>query len=280
MKQKIINMIDNNYSFSDILIENNLQDYELLNIIYYLISKEKNISKESLKKIRNILYQNFSFLNLTESKLLIISDTHLGSSNQNIEYIEQAEDIANKEQVNSIFHLGDIGDGQVDKTMFTTIKDEVEYLLETYNFFTEYPQYLLGGNHDEKYKKEGYNILKLLKEINANIIPVGYREAHFRIFNKVIALEHESKSKKQSKHIINPNFIIAGHSHKSRFKENEVYIPTLSDVITNKDVEGNEPGFMILETKKESKKTILEFTRYQTTNNGPEKIKEKIYTLK
>ena len=280
MKQKIINMIDNNYSFSDILIENNLQDYELLNIIYYLISKEKNISKESLTKIRNIFYQNFSFLNLTESKLLIISDTHLGSSNQNIKYIEQAEDIAKKEQVNSIFHLGDIGDGQVDKTMFTTIKDEVEYLLEIYNFFSNYPQYLLGGNHDEKYQKENYDILKLLKEINANIIPIGYREAHFRIFNKIIALEHESKSKKQSKHIINPNFTITGHSHKSRFKENEVYVPSLSDVIPNQNLNDIEPGFMILETSKEGKRINLNFTRYQTTCNGPEIIKTKKYTLK
>lgn len=280
MKQKIINMIDNNYTFFDILIENNLQDYELLNIIYYLLTKEKDISKDSLKRIRNIFYQNFSFINLTESKILIISDTHLGSNNQNIEYIEQAEFIARKEQVENIFHLGDIGDGQVDKTMFTTIKDEVEYLLEHYSFFYEYPQYLLGGNHDEKYQKEGYDILKILKEINSNIIPIGYREAYFRIFNKVIALEHESKTKKQSKHIINPNFIITGHSHKSRFKETEVYVPTLSDVITNKDVIGNEPGFMMLETKKENKKVNLDFTRYQMTNNGPEKVKQKIYTLK
>jgi len=280
MKQKIITMIDNNYTFNDILIENNINNYKLLNIFYYLLSKEKDISSDTLKKIRNIFYEEFSFLNLQDSKILIISDTHVGSKNQNFEYIKQAEYTAQKENINSVFHLGDIGDGQVDKTLFQTTRKEVNYLLENYNFFLNYPQYLLGGNHDEKYQRENYDILKLLQEINPNIIPIGYRQAYFRIFNKVIALEHESKQHKKHHHLVNPNFIITGHSHKSRFKEKEVYVPSLSDVVPNQNVEGNEPGFMILETSKEKKKINLDFTRYQTTNNGPEIIKTKKYILK
>ena len=111
MKTKIINMIENNYSFSEILLETNLYNYELLNIFYATLSKDKEIDLNTLKLIRNIFYQNFSFLNLKESKILFISDTHLGSNNQNINYIEQAEFTAKKEQVDYIFHLGDIGDG-------------------------------------------------------------------------------------------------------------------------------------------------------------------------
>ena len=125
-----------------------------------------------------------------------------------------------------------------------------------------------------------YDILKLLKETNPNIIPIGYRQAYFRIFNKVIVLEHESRLHKTNHHLVNPNFIIAGHSHKSRFKEKEVHVPTLSDVVPNKDEKDIEPGFMILETSKEKKKVNLDFTRYITTENGPEKTKQKIYTLK
>lgn len=280
MKKQILDMVDNNYTFSDILIENNISDYELLNIFYYLLHKEKNTSLEVMKKMRNLFYQNFSFLNLKDSKILIISDTHIGSDYQNIDYIEQAEDIAKISQVDSIFHLGDVGDGQVDKTMFTSTKKEVEYLLNIYDFFSDYPQYILGGNHDEKYKNEGYDILKLLEQTNHNIIPIGYRQAYFRIFNKVIALEHESRLHKKHHHLVNPNFIIAGHSHKSRFKENEVYIPSLSDVVPNQNVDDNEPGFMLLETSKENKKINLEFTRFQTTEYGPELVKQKKYILK
>lgn len=281
MKQKIITMLESNLEIEDIILETDLPNYELLNMFYYILSKESNnISSETIKRMRNLFYQNFSFLNMQDEKVLIISDTHIGSSEQNIEYLKQAEYTAKQEQIKKIFHLGDIGNGQIDKTMFNKMSKEIEYLLEVYNCFSSYTQYILGGNHDEKYKNEGYDILKLLKQTNPNIVPIGYRQAYFRIFNKVIALEHESKLRKKHHHLVNPNFIIAGHSHKCRFKEKEVYVPSLSDVVTNKNETDIEPGFLILETSKEKKKVNLDFSRYQTTENGPEKILQKTYTLK
>ena len=90
MKQKIITMLESNLEIEDIILETDLPNYELLNMFYYILSKESNnISSETIKRMRNLFYQNFSFLNMQDEKVLIISDTHIGSSEQNIEYLKE-----------------------------------------------------------------------------------------------------------------------------------------------------------------------------------------------
>lgn len=42
-------------------------------------------------------------------------------------------------------------------------------------------QYILGGNHDLKYHKHGFDLLKVLAGEKKNVMPLGYSQAYFTV---------------------------------------------------------------------------------------------------
>ena len=281
IKQDVINLIREDASYLEILKELDLYSYELLHMYYkWLFYRNGKLPLDIAERMKSDYIQNCSFKNLKKDKILIIADSHIGSKYENLLYLEQAKEVAKKRKIDKVFHGGDIGDGLIDYLpIYKDYYDQLEYILAAYSFFEDMEQYIMGGNHDRRYRDHGMDILKLLPELYPNVTPIGYYQSYFKVYNKIISFEHNSKIRKKNK-LITPEFIISAHSHKGVFKKEEVKLPTASDSNPNHEPIDTEPGFDILTTTKDKNGINLTFERYITTMNGPEKSKVKTYYLK
>ncbi len=229
------------------------------------------------RDMMNDYKENFYFINLFDNKVVFLADTHIGSREENIEYLEQFKDFILKEKISLLFHCGDICDGMVKNRKEQNCSRQIEYILKTYPVFENTSQYLLGGNHDEKYKMfYEIDILTKLSNLSSNIHSLGYSKAYFKVYDKFISLEHNCKM--DSFVDKSPSLRILGHSHRSKFKKGKVYLPASCDE-NPCGIEDFIPGFMVMESKKRYGNVELEFFQYSYTDNGPENIYRKTYTL-
>lgn len=280
IKQDIIKLIREDATYKEILTELNLYSYELLHMYYsWLFHRKTKVPADVVNRMKKDYIQNCTFTTLKKDKVLLVADSHIGSKHENLLYLEQAKYVAKKRKIHKVFHGGDIGDGLIESyPIYKNHYDQIEYVLAAYSFFEDMEQYIMGGNHDRRYRDYGLDLLKLLPELYPNVTPVGYYQSYFKIYNKLISFEHNSKIRKKNK-LIKPEFIISAHSHKGVFKSSEVKLPTASDSNPNHEPINTEPGFDILTTKKDNKGINLIFERYITTKEGPEKAKVKTYCL-
>lgn len=275
MKEEILYLINKNLNFNDILIYLSLPKIELVSY-YKKILNDDYIPLDLRMKLKGEYLENLFFVNLEIEKVIFISDTHIGSKDENIEYLNQVKYFIENNNINYLFHGGDIGDGMVNyHKYFNTYNKQIEHLLDIYFNKFEIKQYILGGNHDYKYKRKDVDILKLLSD-NVLIENIGYYNAYFKIFDKVISFEHNSK---KTNDLINIDFRILGHSHIGKFRENLVMLPASCDENSTNNLMF-KPGFIVLESINENSLIKLLFTEYIYTENGPHDVNLKKYVLK
>ena len=154
MREKILYLINKGFNFNEILIYLSLTRVMLLSY-YNSFINDDTIPFELIGKIKNDYLENLFFINLESEKVIFISDTHIGSKYENIDYLNQVKYFIEKNNIKYLFHGGDIGDGMVNyHKYFNTYNKQIEHLLDIYFNKFEIKQYILGGNHDYKYKRK------------------------------------------------------------------------------------------------------------------------------
>lgn len=278
LDEEIISLIKSGYKTQEIERNLGLKRRDLIKEYYIILANYKELQSSFIYKlIYNEYLENFFFKEFSEETIAIISDTHLASKHENVEYLKQVKDFLKNNEIKYLLHGGDIGDGMVEYAKkYSTYPKQLDHILDVYDL-GPVKQYILGGNHDSKYKRKNpcYDILTLLEENNSNIEAVGYYQSYFKLGSNVVSFEHNSRYKKSFN---GRNFSILGHAHCLSYKDSTVVLPTLSDSFPNSQ-NSMQPGFIILENKKYNNKTSLEFTNYKTTDNGIEKGKVKIYRM-
>lgn len=274
-KEQVLKLQEQDLTFSEIVELTDTKPYELLSLYESIINqKEITLPWDIEFKMRKEYLKHVIFTNITAKKIICISDSHLGSKDENIDYLRQTKHYIKKENIKYLLHGGDIGDGMVDyHRKYGKYDTQVAHILEDYLYLPNTEQYLLGGNHDARYKKKGLEILKKLEEQDHKIHGVGYYQAYFKIYDKIISLEHNSYIRKRNK-LITPDYIIAGHSHKFNCKENRILLPTCSDD-NPMNTEDFIPGFIVLESNKKKNNVTISVTQYKYTEHGPQKVKTK-----
>lgn len=265
----------NGEKIEDILDCYHLQKYELLTKIREELWNIKHLNnEETLNKLSTTFYQECFLLRISKKPVALFSDTHFGSKDEKLEYYQMFIDFCLTNHIYTLLHGGDIGDGLVRcSTKYRNSLKQLDHILEVYIDSPFLKQYILGGNHDEKYHHHGIDILKELAMNKRNITPLGYGQCFIQIFNNIVSIEHHARLSKEEK-ILPYDFTIAGHSHKSRFTNHSVRIPTLSNSIQYPNIIEGLPGFIIMiPIKKENK---LCFERYYFIN-GKIKKEEKTY---
>lgn len=274
-KNEFKNLILNNITYEEILDTYNIEKYKLLYYYYYLI-KSNDLEKDILNRVINEYLDNINFISLEDNNILLISDQHLGSKEENIIYQELAEDFRINNNIDLVFHGGDIGDGMLDyHKNYGTVPQQIDHILETIPKIGG-EKYLLAGNHDYRYLRKGYDILSLLEE-DETIHGIGYFESYFKVYDKNISFTHNSKL--DNSKLLDKDFTISGHSHVFRANNNRVKLPALSDNNPNRNFEDSAPGFVLLKTNKVDNQVVLDFTRYIVNNDNYKKDKTKQYTL-
>ena len=238
---------EKDYILSKYLQSNNLDEllketpYSKTEIVAILLAN--NIKNQSLISTLNIP-------NLQDNQLIIISDTHLGSKLDNLNYIYKAYDYALSNNIKTIIHLGDL----FQSTMRNVSPSYIEPSTQLQLFLTilkSYPSidtYILFGNHDLHLLKKDDTFLKELNNYN-NLKILGFKKSYLSWQNTIISLHHPI-----SKYNLNiPSIIdkikLYGHRHQLYLKDNQIYLPSLSDDLkTYSNIEGT-PGFLIATLK-------------------------------
>lgn len=191
----------------------------------------------------------------SDTKFIVISDTHLGARYENLKYLEYVYDYAKKNGIKHILVTGDLIDGNCfnyywcDKK-YSNIKSQLEHVFYDYCYDEEIDNYILLGNHDfSAFCKEGIDISNYLT-IRDDFKVLGYKECYLKIKDEYITLKHEVS--KIITALDNPSTSInfMGHSHQYRCHYNNdsiIYkVPSLSDVSGGFNYVVNR-GFLVCE---------------------------------
>ena len=272
---EIKKLILNNVSYDELLNDYKIPKYDILKMYYFLINRE-NIPWDIEFYIRQEYLKHISFLNIKDENILLVSDQHLGSKEESIFYQELAEDFRKQNNINIVLNGGDIGDGMLDyDKKYGTVQRQVDHILDVIPRLGG-EKYILGGNHDNHYLKKGIDILQLLEE-DSSIHGVGYYQSYFKIYDKLISFNHNSKM--QEDKLLDKDFTISGHSHLFVGEKKKVKLPTLSDNNPNDINFITSPGFVLLRTNKVKNQIILDFSRYIVNDNKYYLAQQKTYKM-
>ena len=213
-------------------------DETLKNKIEKLNDKEISILLRTLNEEHpSVSKKHFHYFNRNHVKLGIMSDTHIGHSRTDEDFIVSAFKHFAKAQVEAVYHAGDLlegmsgRDGQIYELSHIGFQAQMDAAVE---LFKESPVKIYGitGNHDAWYMKKqnmGVNVGKALEErLPGKFEFLGESEADVELAKNIkMKLFHPNDgtayaiSYKPQKLVESlgggekPNIIIEGHYHKS-----------------------------------------------------------------
>ncbi len=229
--------------FEEIMKSNHLTRYEVIAIL-----RKKEISKKDL-------YEELGPRVDTE-KFLIISDTHVGSEEENLDYLKDAYLFARLNGIKHVLHGGDLLQSDLPGVQreLAKPKKQLNYLLENYPEEKDITTHILLGNHDlnlfvRTFENETYlDMLKSRKDFDV----LGFKKAYLKWYKILISIRHEMAGYIMPINDMRANISFAGHYHMFRQNHpivNDFSLPTLSDEYKKSKMPKNEPGFMVLEKK-------------------------------
>ena len=193
---------------------------------------EKILAGEGIA--RRVEYPHIE-LHGTHHRMMVISDTHIGSKFSPYEWHEIASETAREEECDCILHCGDLVEGmkiaragtqmyELTDLGFEKQRDRAIELMRMYDL----PIYIISGNHDNYFREfAGADIVKAVAEKVDGMEYLGYDSADIEIEGAVLRLWHGGDgsnsyalSYRLQKVIESlpggkkPDILLAGHVHK------------------------------------------------------------------
>lgn len=257
--KEIIRLINEDKTLNEISQTTNLSPKEIAN--YLLMIKNRGYefnrmyySDGNIRYKQNHNYNNISnngiiLTNSTSLHALAISDTHIGSNKERLDLLNEAYNYAVKNNINIIFHCGDILDNSKEEKI--NREDRVEYLLKNYPYDKNIITFAVLGNHDLGPLTEmGQDIKKLINNYRHDIKVLNYLSGVLNISEDQITLYHPFNGNSfVSKYHEKASLFLQGHSHLYQVKVNEnnklcINVPSLSDILV---YEESYPSMLDLE---------------------------------
>lgn len=199
---------------------------------------EKGSITLTKKKVKKSQYSSKDKEGLIETNLCVISDTHLGTKEQQLTLINEVYKEAHKRGIDTVLHIGDVLDGdytavrkeQAYQLFLRGFDEQVGYVIEMYPHIDGITTYFIQGSHDETHLKNGGATAgKWIDRCRDDMVYLGQDKATFKINNLRILMDHpgggnaKSYSYKPQQAIegLNPgekpNILLQGHYHKSYY---------------------------------------------------------------
>lgn len=241
---KIYYMAKKKKSFQTICQELELKDYEIIGLVTLMAQNGYNIdfvNNEIIIRKTPPKHEDVYQLpnNLEHLKLLLISDTHLGSKYDRIDILKYLYAKAEDNNIKYILHSGDFTDGrsnrpeQVYELREPSFEGQVDYCVDKYPKYSG-KTYVIQGNHDDWwYKSAGSEIVKAIAKQREDLIYLGADIADLKIGNLKVRLFHSSgggayaKSYKLQKYLDTipseerPHILQTGHIHQSFYMKQD-----------------------------------------------------------
>lgn len=244
---KIYKFIKNGTRFEDFVSQMGISMNEAYGLIetmklygkpIEMIMDEKGTITLTKKKIKKSQYSSKDKEGLIETNLCVISDTHLGTKEQQLTLINEVYKEAHRRGIDTVLHIGDVLDGdytqvrkeQTYQLFLRGFDEQVGYVIEMYPHVDGITTYFIQGSHDETHLKNGGATAgKWIDRCRDDMVYLGQDKATFKINNLRILMDHpgggnaKSYSYKPQQAIegLNPgekpNILLQGHYHKSYY---------------------------------------------------------------
>jgi len=245
---KIYNFIKNGTTFEDFVKEMHISITEAYGLIETMKLYGKPIELQmnengvmtfhKKKKNKTTQYISRDKEGLIETNLCVISDTHLGTKEQQLTLINEVYKEAHKRGITTVLHIGDVLDGdytqvrkeQTYQLFLRGFDEQVGYVIDMYPHVEGITTYFIQGSHDETHLKNGGATAGAwIDRCRDDMIYLGQDKATFKINNLKILMDHpgggnaKSYSYKPQQAIegLNPgekpNILLQGHYHKSYY---------------------------------------------------------------
>ena len=211
-----------------------LQDILYYDLVLYIIKRY------GIQKYEDLIIKE----RINDNKVLVVSDTHIGSTYENLEMIEVAYQFAREHNITSIIHCGDLIHSNLQDVNGKYVDQfrQLHHLIDHYPYIEGITTYIILGNHDyNTFHAPNTFLLNILKERNDfNIL--GHKQAYISWNGINISIHHESK------HPIVLPFVphklsFHGHSHHLyNCNDSVLKIPALCDKFFEKSA---YPGFVL-----------------------------------
>ncbi len=267
--------------FDKVLEEYQMDKFELLSgLRNEALSYKRNFEEEEREQLKSIYLNSCSMVDFAHKRIVFVADTHFGSKYENLNYFPMVIDFCHRNHISSIMHGGDIGAGLIEcKRGFQTPLKQLDHVIEAYPEDKRVKQYILGGNHDLKYHKHGFDLLKVLAGEKKNVMPLGYSQAYFTVDGVPFSLEHHCTIRPQYR-LLPDVFAIQGHAHKFRAAEDFLKLPTLSDDMHYRDFPEGNPGFVVMSSENCGDYFQFVFDRYCINSDSIKEQSRFVYQLK
>lgn len=234
---KVRTYIDKRKDVKTISSELGIEEYEVYGLVQILINRgllynivdgkiiklDKPIKNDDVYKINHTL---------EHLRLLLISDTHLGSKYDRLDILRYLYQKAEDSKVDYILHSGDMTDGlsgrpqQIHELRETSYTGQRDYVIDKYPR-SDIKTYFIAGNHDLWWIKQcGSDICKDISNNRDDLIYLGSDCEDLKIGKLKIRLYHGkggsayAKSYKLQKYLDGiqadelPDILQAGHTHQ------------------------------------------------------------------
>ena len=232
--REILNYYREGFSIKDIAELTGLTYYEVI----FLLQK----SLSDLDIPSNYIYEE-----IPDEKILIVSDTHVGSYKENLEYIREAYRVAQSLGIKKAIHGGDLIQSTFSNVHKKYMNEDrqIDHLLQEYP--TGLENYIVLGNHDlNTVKKDDHYLARMSERKDFHIM--GIKRAYLSWQGHRITLSHECRKYRMPIESLDAILSFAGHSHHLIYHNNgSIKIPTLSDDLFEHNY--GLPGFLIGELR-------------------------------
>lgn len=257
MEDKIFLLLKQGYSFEEIQSELQLSNLEMssflsninshihehYNHIKYYENGKKRFSPKELKEYGIITQKDSNYY-----KTVLISDTHFGTSKENISLLDKVYEFCISNDIHNIFHLGDLVDGTTGLAEYKELdpNSQIEHVIKDYPIDKSILNFILLGNHDLDIITTKPTLHDSIIHNRKDMVCLGYGTDEFYLKNDFMVLKHLILIDKHNNNY-NGKLIFKGHSHQMKLiddlNNHIVHVPSLSDL----QIINTIPGFLLVE---------------------------------
>ena len=295
-REGLLKMIQSNSKLSQIMDKLGLSKYEVLGLV-------KEIESEGIYKIKDAWDDGEPIFTLEKSLIperqvyqhaigetskftfMVISDSHLGSKNEQLTFLHYLYDEAERRGITNIYHCGDISEGfkkSRDDHMYSLhsigFDDQADYIIRNYPEREGITTFFITGNHDHFHiQNGGANIGKRISASRKDMQYLGINTAVIQLTpNCKMELFHPQDGSSYAlsysgqKYLDSlsggdkPHMIFVGHHHKyiSMWYRNVWYFEVPSTHLQSDWEKGkrirNDSGALIITVEVDSTGTLMD----------------------
>lgn len=237
-------------NFDDFMERYQLTQGQLLGMIESAL--QTNISLVRATYLKDILQKRKSLFRLTDTKVGIISDIHIGHSLMNWDYVYRAYDFFAENDISTVFNLGDLFHGFYYKSRNNPNRAVFECYSQLVDFETHYPTgfntFLVHGNHEKRFEEVGMNLWEHISARRNDVFSIGEGRCCVTFGDSILSLNHPTLTKDYIQSDSDATLSLTGHGHAFYKNRNHLSVSTCSDFTLEKKPCGLAiPGFAILE---------------------------------